>query len=399
MDADIIVVGAGPSGASTAALAARAGARVLLLDRARFPRHKACAEYMSPGVMDVLARTGLAQAVVDEAPLSVPGMDIVSFSGARFRLRYRRDGEAAHAMTLPRFELDHALAREAVREGARLEEGVIVREPVVSDGVVRGVKASTGGRPLGLRAQVVVIADGAQSVMRRGLGLSRPVRWPHRMGLVAHFAGTGHLPGGSGQMHVASGGYCGIAPLPGGGVNVGLVIHGPTSQGGRSTPARTLDGWIESHKYLASALQGYERVSQVRGMFPVGARSRREAGPGYLLTGDAAGFFDPFTGEGIYRALVGGEIAASSALTMLAHGYRSDDVRHYRHARRNAFANKEIVTKLVQTFVRFPHLLDYAVPRLEARPDAGSLLASVLGDLADPSTFLRPRPLWEALRP
>lgn len=399
MDADIIVVGAGPAGSTTAALAARAGARVLLLDRAHFPRQKACAEYMSPGVMDVLNRTGLAAPVLERCPLPVPGMDIVSASGARFRLRYRRDGEAVQAMTLPRVELDHALAAQAVAEGAQLEEGVIVREPIEWDGAVQGVKASVGGRALRLHARLVVIADGARSSVRQAMGLSRPVRWPHRMGLVAHFAGSAISPGGFGQMHVASGGYCGLAPLPGGGVNVGLVIHTPVSGGPRTAPSRVLDDWIAEHQSLAASLSGFTRISPVRGMLPVGARSRRDAGPGFLLVGDAAGFFDPFTGEGIHRALVGGEIAARTALAALAHGFRLDAIRHYHRARRNAFANKEIVTMLVQAFVRFPHLLDYAVPRLETRPGAGELLASVLGDIADPARFLRPSPLWEALRP
>jgi flavin-dependent dehydrogenase len=160
-----------------------------------------------------------------------------------------------------------------------------------------------------------------------------------------------------------------------------------------------LDRWIGAHPSLAASLNGFERASPVRGMMPVGARSRADAGPGYFLAGDAAGFFDPFTGEGIYRALVGGEIAAKAAVAALQHGYRPADVDRYHRARRNAFTNKEIVTMLVQAFVRFPYLLDYALPRLESRSGAGAVLASVLGDVADARTFLRPRPLWEVLRP
>lgn len=396
MDADIIVVGGGPAGSSTAALAARQGARVLLLDRARFPRPKACAEYMSPGVMDVLNRTGLASAVCARGPLPVPGMDIVSPSGARFRLRYRRGGKTATALTLPRIELDDALATQAVREGARLEEGIIVREPIYSGGAVCGVRASTGGRPLSVRAPLVVIADGAHSTLRSAMGLSRPVRWPNRMGLVAHFTGTPALSGGFGQMHVATGGYCGLAPLPGGGINVGLVVR--RRQGGVS-PVRMLDRWINDHPSVAAALDGCVRVSSVRGFSPVGARSRSDAGAGFLMVGDAVGFFDPFTGEGIYRALAGGEIAARAAVAALTHGQRAADIAAYHSSRRNAFACKERVTALVQAFVRFPLLLDYALPRLDARVAAGDLLASVLGDLVDPSSFLRPGPLWEVLRP
>jgi flavin-dependent dehydrogenase len=140
-------------------------------------------------------------------------------------------------------------------------------------------------------------------------------------------------------------------------------------------------------------------MGAIRGMSPVGARGRDCAGPGFLLTGDAAGFFDPFTGEGIYRALVGGEIASMAALRVLAKGDSPGIQRDYVQAREDAFRDKERLTRLVQLFVQVPSLLEYALPRLAARPGAGQVLSSSLGDLVAPGAFLRPGPLWEALRP
>jgi geranylgeranyl reductase family protein len=398
MEADIVVVGAGPSGSVAATLCARTGARVMLLDRAHFPRPKACAEYMSPGVRHVLRRVGLWPAVHATGPLDVPGMEIVGPSGVRFRLRYRQNGTTYQALTLPRLQLDHSLVQCAVRAGAQLEEGVIVREPIEENGVVRGVTASRAGRRLRVAAPMVIIADGAHSTLRSALGLTGTVRWPDRMGLVAHFEGPARLDGGFGQMHVAPGGYCGVAPLPDGGINVGLVIHRPPRRSGWNA-AQILDSWIARHPSLAALLGESRRVSSVRGMVPTGARSRASAGRGFLLAGDAAGFFDPFTGEGIYRALVGAEIAAAAALSALERGQAAADIESYERRRRAAFRNKEIVTALVQAFVRVPRLLEYALPRLETRPQAGEILASALGDIDDAARFLRPRPLWEVLRP
>lgn len=399
LDADIVVVGAGPAGATTAALAARAGARVLLLDRARFPRPKPCAEYMSPGVLDQLRSARLERAVLERKPQFVAGMDVVSPRGARFRLRYERDGHPVHAMTLRRLDLDHALLCEAADAGVEVIEGAIVREPALSDGAVRGVLMSQAGTGARVTGAVVVVADGARSAMRTALGLSRTVRWPSRLGLVAHYHGGEPMPGDVGQMHVSSLGYCGLAPLPGAGINVGLVVHA----GGRGIPrlpaTRIMDDWIQSHPALATLLEGHRRVSSVRGMSPVGARSRACAGPGFLMVGDAAGFFDPFTGEGIHRAILGGRIAAAAALEAVNQGQSAAQIEAYHRARHAAFRQKEMVTALVQAFVRIPGLLDYALPRLESRPLAGGLLASVLGDVADAGQFLRPRPLWDAVRP
>lgn len=398
-DADIIVVGAGPAGSATAALAARAGARVLLLDRARFPRNKACAEYMSPGVLQALCRMGLSDGVLERRPLQVPGMEIVAPSGFRYRLRYEQAGRSLNAITLPRLQLDHALVESAVRSSARLEEGVTVREALLDDGVVRGVVASRDGRRVRICGSMVVVADGSRSMLRRGLGLDAPVRWPNRMGLVAHFDGASGLQGGFGQMHVADGGYCGLAPLPGGGTNVGLVIHFRRGRKSAIPASQIMDDWIARHPLLSRALSGCRRASPVRGMAPVGARARAVAGRGFLVTGDAAGFFDPFTGEGIHRALMGGEIAAGTALKALGDGFGASEIGAYARRRRAAFRKKEVVTCLVQTFVTFPRLLEYALPRLDARPSSADLLSAVLGDIADPGRFLRPGPLWETLRP
>lgn len=399
MDADVIVVGAGPAGSVTATLAARAGARVLLLDRARFPRNKACAEYMSPGVLGALHRIGLAETVLARGPLRVPGMDIVAPSGFRFRLQYRASGSSFQALTLPRLQLDHALVTAAVDSGAELEEGVIVREPLTDEGRVRGVIASRAGKELKSRAPLVVVADGARSTMRSALGLDAPLRWPDRVGLIAHYEGPAALDSGFGQMHVSAGGYCGVAPLPGGGVNVGLVLHRFRGRRLPDTPSRLLDGWIAQHPNLAASLAGCARVTPVRGMAPVGARCRTRCGLGFIVTGDAAGFFDPFTGEGIHRALIGAEIASEWMLRGLSQGFDGVNLADYERARRQAFRKKEMVTELVQAFVRFPRLLEHSLPRLQTRSETGDLLGAVLGDIVDPARFLRPGPLWQALRP
>jgi flavin-dependent dehydrogenase len=119
-----------------------------------------------------------------------------------------------------------------------------------------------------------------------------------------------------------------------------------------------------------------------------------------MLVGDAAGFFDPFTGEGIYRAVRGAELASNVALAALDAGDVSGAMlADYEALRAEEFDWKRRLTAVVQIFVRYPMLLDYAVPRLAQRRETAGKLAAMLGDLADARDFFRPGFLWSALHP
>ncbi|HZU14610.1 MAG TPA: NAD(P)/FAD-dependent oxidoreductase [Chloroflexota bacterium] len=392
---DVAIAGAGPAGALTALLLARRGLSVALLDRSHFPRAKTCAEYLSPGVADVLSGVGLAP-VLDGAH-RFPGMDIIAPQAALYRVRYAVEGHGRPAMSLPRRILDARLVAAACGAGATLMEGAVVREPLYRDGRVVGVAGSRGGDDVTIEAALTVVADGARSVMTRRLGLARPPRWPRRLGLVAYHEGT--VPSGAGQMIVFPGGYCGVAPLPDGLLNVAAVVPADSMRRRGLSAQALLDATIASVPALRELLAGTRRVGNVRGLVPLGSRASRHSVAGALLVGDAAGFFDPFTGEGIYRALRGAELAADAAVAALERGDLSESqLGAYDRMRREAFRQKEVVTMLVQLFIRFPSLLAYALPRLSTRP-SGEILSNVLGDVVPAHEFLALVPLWQALRP
>lgn len=399
-DWDVVVVGAGPAGAASAAELARRGYHVALLDRATFPRHKACAEFMSPGVQAVARRLGLWDAIQDAGPHVVPGMEVVSPRGTTLRLTYEVSGRRAHAMTLPRHELDMRLVQCAVNAGAVFVPGMTVHEAKVQQGAVRGVKGSRNGAPTELEARLTIVADGGRSKMARALQLAQPARWPRRMGLVAHFEGVAPLRDGFGQMHVDRDGYCGIAPLPNGCLNVALVVREDAVRRSGGSAADFFDRWVEAHPATAGLLAAARRASPVRGMAPIGARARQVSTDGSLLVGDAAGFFDPFTGEGIYRALRGAELAAQVAHdALLRDDVSAASLAGYGALRRTAFRRKYAVTALVQLFVQYPALMEYALPRLERRQATLRTLGAVLGDCLEAEAFLNLPTLWAALRP
>ncbi len=392
---DVAVAGAGPAGSASACLLARQGYRVVLLDRAHFPRPKACAEYMSPGVIETVQRLGLGGHLEPRDACRVPGMDIISPRGSCFRLEYHLDQRRLWASTLPRHQFDAALLRAAQDAGVHTYEGWHARSPIVEDGAVRGFRGMAGGETVEVRARLCIIADGCRSALARALGLAVPPRWPVRLGLVAYFGGTPRLQGGFGQMHVRADGYCGIAPLPDGQVNVAIVVPADAVRRAGIGAVQFFDRWIEQSPTLRDALAGCERISPVRGVGPIGSRTRRAWCPGALLVGDAAAFFDPFTGEGIYRALRGAEIAAHVATRALC-GLSTSEYDRLRSA---AFRRKEFVTSLVQLFVQYPQLMEYSLPRLARRTKPARTLSLVLGDVQDAGAFLRPGMLWSALRP
>jgi flavin-dependent dehydrogenase len=145
---------------------------------------------------------------------------------------------------------------------------------------------------------------------------------------------------------------------------------------------------------VARRLSGRRRLTPIRGASPIGSRVSAAAGPGWMLVGDAAGFIDPFTGEGIYRALR----SARAAVGALAAG---EDGAHHRYlaARRRAFAAKDALTWVVQGMLASGPMMGYALRRLASRPALAEELGSALGDCRPASDVLSPAYLARVLRP
>src|SRR2546429_694241 len=142
---DVVVVGAGPAGATTALLLARAGASVLLMDRARFPRDKACSEYLSPATTEILERLGggILNAVESAAHAKLYGMKVVAPCGATMCGRFR-GGPRPYSFALPRTMFDTILVAAAAREGAIVRESLTVESVVFDRNTVAGVFARSG---------------------------------------------------------------------------------------------------------------------------------------------------------------------------------------------------------------------------------------------------------------
>jgi geranylgeranyl reductase family protein len=401
-DADVIVVGGGPAGASTAWSLATAGLDVLVIDRARFPRDKVCAEYLSPQASRIFSDMGVLEEIEAAGAAQLAGMHLrapnartvdAEFAGVKGFAAFRNRG-----LALRRTVLDDILLRRAKQAGARVEEGARVIDLARDhDERVSGVVVQTGNSaPRQLRSAVVVGADGLRSVVGRRLGLVRTRAWPRRIGLVAHYRGVAGMRG-MGEMHVDAQGYLGLAEVGHGVINVAIVL--PASRSAQIAGDREgfFRAWIASRPHLAERFEGAEQVSAVRATGPFNSVARRAYAPGAALVGDAADFFDPFTGEGVYAALRGGEIAAPYLIEVVRGNGDGGAaaLRGYEAARRKEFGGKWKLERIIGMAIAFPALVNHAAHALSTRKEMADLLIGVAGDFVPAEAVLTPRFLFD----
>lgn len=419
-DAQVIVVGGGPAGASTAFSLASRGVDVRVLDRARFPRSKPCAECLSPQASRILHTMGALDAVMATNPAALAGFTVRTPGGAEIRGRY--DAVPGHrafsdrGLAVRREVLDTILLDRARAAGARVEEGVHVVN-LVRDarGRVTGVVVrAEDGAVRTLAARVVVGADGLNSMTARRLGVAHRHRWPRRVALVAHYEGVRGITE-LGEMHVARDGFVGIADVGGGVTAVAAVFPARRARAIQGDRNAFLDAWLQAQPHLASRFAPARRTDAARAVGPFASHARRASAPGALLVGDAADFFDPFTGEGIYSALRGGELAAEFAAAALESGGDGGDgddrraLAEYDRALRREFRDKWRVERAIGAVVARPRLISRVGRACEARPALAHLLVGVCGDFVPParvmqmgfllSLFARPLPAAHVAHP
>jgi len=395
---DVLIVGGGPAGAALAIGLARRGRDVLVLERSPTWRWRACGVFTSPVTVLALARLGLTEVEVATVARRLPAMRVETPAGSQFRLTYGDDGSlAAAAVGLDRSRLDPLLLEGARAAGAEVREGVSVR------GVVgRRLTLSSGiGAETEIEARVVVGADGIRSVVARSAGVARHARLGGRVGLTFHVADPRPDEPRDARMIVFPGGYVGLAPVPGGRVNVGIVL-GPwwTARLRNDGAERTVDAVLDAIPPADDdpvVWRGAEPCDPIEGASPIGHRAAQRHGPGWLLVGDAAGFLDPFTGEGLHRALVSARIATDAIDRHL--GGDPNALAAYDRAMRVRFRAKDAVSLLVQAFLGQPALFEFTARRLATRAGVRETMSLVMGDLVPASRALDPRFIAALLRP
>ena len=402
IDAEVLVVGGGPAGSSVATALARAGVDVHIVDRANFPRPKPCAEYLSPQASRILDSMGALERVEQSGAALLSGIDVRAPNGkviaGDFVASHGFRGFRDHGLSVRRETLDAILLDCARAAGARVTEGVRVAD-VVRDprGRVVGVRTTIDGRPAELHARMVIGADGLRSVVARRLELAHTRRWPRRLALVTHSAGVSGV-GEHAEMHVEHDGYVGIADVGDGVTTVALVVPMSLANEIAGDSAAFLDRWLRARSHLAPRFVHAEKVSPVVATGPFASHAQRAWSAGAALVGDAADFFDPFTGEGIYAALRGGEMLAACVRESLdAHSPADADAPLvvYDSARRREFGGKWIVERVIGAVIASPPLINRAARSLSSRKDLADLLVGVTGDFVPATEVVGLKYLWD----
>jgi flavin-dependent dehydrogenase len=435
---DVLIVGGGPAGAIAGLVLARAGARVTILDRATFPRDKLCGDTVNPGALARLCALGVA-GEVEARGLRVDGMLLTGGRGVAVEGRYP-DGVCGRAIL--RRDLDWILLQHAVAAGCQLEEVVIVRRAVVdgSTGAPRVTGVSLGAGGLALSAPIVIAADGRHSTLAFGLGLARHPDRPRRWAIGAYFerfaAPTGYTsavdrapdawisdvdqrrdgcpsdvdrmgdgcpsdddslssrcpPSGDrvitqchperstlGEMHVRRGRYIGVAPVPGTLTNVCLVKASGPADPDLADPRALLTRELARDPVLRERAAGARLVSTPVVLGPLAVDGVHAAIDGLLVAGDAAGFIDPMTGDGLRFAIRGGELAAAAALDALAHGWPGVHAR-LAATRTREFAGKWRFNRALRALVASPRALDAATLGARVAPAVFRAVIAHAGD-------------------
>ncbi len=372
-DADVVVVGAGPSGAATALLLARAGHRVLVLDRARFPRDKACGEGLMPSGVAALRRLGVLEAVLEQGAPQLRGVTyrMSSPSGpcATAAFPAPPGGGPAWGLGVRRLHFDAVLAGAlGAQPRARVLEGVgasLLRRD--AEGRVRAVVTTKGEE---LATHLVVGADGLHSRLRAAAGWTGPTPQGGRYGLAGHWRVETRAIHGI-TVSFAAGHEWYQAPV--GPAELLVSVLGDRRRIG--VIARDYAGAARSAIPLLNAAEplGPPLAAGIFRQSP-----RRIAGDGLFLVGDAAGYDDPTTGEGIAISLLLAE-RLSHHLHALLEGGLSPERAAAAYARdhRRLWRDRRRVTRLALAMARHPGAARRAIVRLADRPQALAVLLGV----------------------
>ncbi len=374
MDDQVVVVGGGPAGAIAALTLARHGVAVRLFDRAVFPRDKLCGDSLNPGALRILARHGLDGDVVRRA-LPVAGMIVTGPTGVTIEGLYP---PGVVGRSLRRSDLDAHLLCAAERAGVITQSGVRVTGAITES-------LSGGTRVVGVRigaavhqARVVIAADGRHSTLAFQLRLARHPRQPRRWAIGAYFEGVSGQTA-CGEMHVRPRAYIGVASVPGGLTNACLVLPARLARQAMAAPGTALEQALANDPQLADRFRGARRVTEARVLGPLAVDASAAGVPGLLLAGDAAGFVDPMTGDGMRLAMRSGELAAEAALRALAGG---EDAEQWLARRRlEEFGRKLRVNRALRAVVARPGAVALAARGAAVAPSVLRRIIVYAGDV------------------
>jgi menaquinone-9 beta-reductase len=395
-EADVIVVGAGPAGSTTAYYLAQAGLDVLLLEKSQFPREKVCGDGLTPRGVKALVAMGIGVSEQD-GWIRNKGLRVIG-AGKRLELPWPElSSYPGYGLVRPRTDLDQMLARRAQHAGARLLEGVTVTGPVLDDrtGRITGVTARAAGADdeRTYSSRVIVAADGNSSRLSVALGLRKRDDRPLGVAVRTYYQTPRHdddyleswLDLWDGDRLLP--GYGWIFGMGDGTSNVGLGLLNTSVAFGHTDYHALLRTWLRG----MPAEWGFteeNRTQPIRGAaLPMGFNRTPPYYRGLLLVGDAGGMVNPFNGEGIAYAMESGELLARTIAQALARARRTETERvlaGYPRALAEAYGSYYAVGRLFVRAIGRPGLMRFATKHSMSRPALMAFALKLLANLTDP---------------
>ncbi len=382
-DYDLVIVGAGVAGSASAIVLGQEGYRILLLDRAVFPRHKTCGEGIMPEGVRILDSLGVLPSILDQGGAMVRGLRFRSPAGVWAQADFPPvEGKPAHSVVIRRYELDHLLLQRARSlPNVTVREGFAVAEALYEGGAIQGIV----GHPLGqseqretVRAPLTLAADGMHSRFHNRYGITRSVRRRKRWGIAGHLRGVDDMRPyievlfqGDHEIY--------LAPLADDLVLVAILLEKKAMSAFRGDLAGRYHEFLKSAPGLGQRSRHSDLVPPVGARGPLGFTVAPVFLPGLLLVGDSAGFLDPITGEGMTLALKCVQAAAPIVNRAFERGnFGSAVLGEYATERERIIGDVSKLTQLMLNVSRSRLLTDRAISRLSRDEKLFQKLAGIV---------------------
>ena len=380
---DAIIVGAGPAGSSAACLFSQKGARVLLLDKANFPRDKVCGDAIGGKALNVLAKLGLEGELKEKGFQRSSGLVFSSPNGGEVEIPLLADGkEMSGGFVCRRSDYDNIIFQRAKKACTALE-GTEANDLLLEGKRVAGVKVKMPDGTLhDFYANLVVGADGATSLVARKAGVFSANAKHTCSAVRGYYSGIKGLRGNI-EIHFlpeCMPGYFWIFPLSGTEANVGVGMLVSDMLSHKKNLQKVLEACM-MNKRFGSRFENARPIGSLGGWsIPLASAHRKCSGNGFILIGDAASLVDPFSGEGIGNGMKSASIAADTLAEAAKQGAVSEEkCAEYERALWEEIGNDIKSSYALQRLGKVPFLLDIAIGKAKK---SGKMRAELAGMIA-----------------
>ena len=404
---NILILGAGPGGATTALFLAKAGIACTLVDKAVFPRDKICGDALSGKVVEVLRK--IDPSWLDELHLNPEvflgsyGVTFVAPNTKALRVPFKKNTDTSQAppgFISKRLHFDNWLI-EKVRQEPLIDfvEGMECRD---FEKTATGFLVKTKQQHV-FDASLVIAADGAYSAFAKQIGGLQTEPAHNCFGLRAYYKNVAGMDAQNFiELHFLKEflpGYFWIFPLPNGLVNVGVGMRADVLHEKKINLKKAFEQLIATNETMKNRFANAELMEDVK-LFglPLGSKKRQLLGDNYLLIGDAAMLIDPFTGEGIGNAMMSGMLAAETAVkAVAAKNYSSDFLSSYEQRVYLRLWSELKLSYRMQQLVNFPWLFNFVVNKASSNAALQDTISCMFEDLDMRSRLKDPRFYWKLM--